>query len=865
MGRTEELDAVASAVLGAAPSGAVLAGTAGVGKSRLAQEVLSRADAAGRNVERVVATTSAAAIPFGAFSAYLPELGSGAALDRVDLLRQLLGVLTGRVRDGGLVVWVDDAHLLDPASATLVASLVQAVGVSVLLTVRTGEPAPDAITGLWKDRLLERFELQVLPAADVEALVEAALGGPVEDTTRARLTSLSGGNVLLLRELVEDTVATGRLAPDRGVWALSRDLGAGPQLAEAVAGRIGRLEGDQLHLAELLAVGEPLPLSLVEAVAPDADVAEAERRGLVVVDDDPAGLVVRLGHPLYGEVLRGGLPQVARARLEVRLADELERRGDERDLLRIATWRLRSSGPGHADVFASGAQEANRRFDHDLAERLARRALDEGAGFEAGLQLGLALNGLDRREEADAVLAELAPTTTRQWRAVGEARVDALFWGLGRFEEIDAVLADAIERTEGPARAFLVGQRAQVLTSSGRVVEGLELAAPLLEDPDLQIDDLARLRAVASASVGWASVGRSERAVEVAQAHLGLALEMVHEAPRAVVWVSSGLITGYLGAGQLDHVDFLLDLAANPDVAFSAESRGITHMYRGRNSLFRGNVESAARSLRESVMNLRTAGGSRLAWALSLLAWVEGVLGDSASADAHLEEVGAVPGGPDALRVFQGDHDLAEAWALVARGRTSDAGDRAATAADDARALGLATVEVIARHEAVRIGRRDQLERIAELAEVVDGAWPPAFLAHAQGLAADDGALLDLAADRFEDIGALLMAAECAAEAAAAHGRAGLKARSTASAARCQQLAAKCSGARTPALQAAAEPVVLSKREREVARLAAEGLANKEIAERLSISLRTVEGHLYQAFAKLNVTAREELAAALGN
>ncbi|MEV6110907.1 helix-turn-helix transcriptional regulator, partial [Streptomyces sp. NPDC051940] len=82
-------------------------------------------------------------------------------------------------------------------------------------------------------------------------------------------------------------------------------------------------------------------------------------------------------------------------------------------------------------------------------------------------------------------------------------------------------------------------------------------------------------------------------------------------------------------------------------------------------------------------------------------------------------------------------------------------------------------------------------------------------------------------------------------------------------AAHAQRLADACEGARTPALLAAARPLPLTGRERETALLAARGLSNREIAERLVVSVRTVEGHLYRAGAKLGAGNRSELAALL--
>ena len=75
------------------------------------------------------------------------------------------------------------------------------------------------------------------------------------------------------------------------------------------------------------------------------------------------------------------------------------------------------------------------------------------------------------------------------------------------------------------------------------------------------------------------------------------------------------------------------------------------------------------------------------------------------------------------------------------------------------------------------------------------------------------------------------------------------------------RLAAECGGIRTPALTLSAHPLPLSIREREVANLVAGGLTNREIADRLVVSTRTVEGHIYRACIKLDVSERDDLAA----
>jgi DNA-binding NarL/FixJ family response regulator len=69
----------------------------------------------------------------------------------------------------------------------------------------------------------------------------------------------------------------------------------------------------------------------------------------------------------------------------------------------------------------------------------------------------------------------------------------------------------------------------------------------------------------------------------------------------------------------------------------------------------------------------------------------------------------------------------------------------------------------------------------------------------------------------------------------------------------------------TPALSEAAAPVVFTGRMREVVMLAGGGLTNREIAERLQLSVRTVEGHLYRAAGRVGARDRNELARAIGH
>ena len=110
-------------------------------------------------------------------------------------------------------------------------------------------------------------------------------------------------------------------------------------------------------------------------------------------------------------------------------------------------------------------------------------------------------------------------------------------------------------------------------------------------------------------------------------------------------------------------------------------------------------------------------------------------------------------------------------------------------------------------------------------------------------------------------MGDLRAGADASAQATTAYTHRGLRGSANTAAARAHRLAKDCEGARTPALALAARPLPLTARQREIGSLVARGLSNQQIADRLTMSVRTVEGHIYRAASKLGFTNRAEFAA----
>jgi AAA ATPase domain len=230
VGRDRELEAIALARASPGCHGVVLTADAGVGKSRLAREAQDSAQRDGAFVDWVQATRSASAVPLAAVAELVPdEVRSD---DVVALMRRCGEELRSRAGSREVVIGVDDAQLLDPISAALVLHLATSGAAFVLVTVRAGEPCPDAIVSLWKDDTARRMELAYLSDDAVRALVEAALGDPVEEAALNWVAEVSRGNVLYVRELVRGAVEAGALVRSPGFWRLEGRLTASPSLVD---------------------------------------------------------------------------------------------------------------------------------------------------------------------------------------------------------------------------------------------------------------------------------------------------------------------------------------------------------------------------------------------------------------------------------------------------------------------------------------------------------------------------------------------------------------------------------------------------------------------------------------------------------
>jgi DNA-binding CsgD family transcriptional regulator len=850
----------------------VLAGPAGVGKTRLAAEFIELPEMAGMAILRVIATRASAPLPLGVFAPLLTEAGGDGPEttgttgpeDRVHLILRCAAAMVAAAAGRPLVLMVDNVQLLDDGSATLVHQMVAARQAFVVATLLGDEPVPEPVARLWSDDLVVRMELTGLTLPRLEQLLESVLEGPVDPAMAKVLAERSKGNVLFFRELVIGAIADGSLIREMGIWRLNAPVRPSNRLIELVEGRLAQLDPDERRLLELISLGEPLGTSELTTLI-DPTLAEGlERKGFLRGTLDGRRLQIRLAHPVYGDVIRGRTP-VMRVRQMCRdLAAAVESTGARRreDILRIATWRLVGGG-GEPDLLYSAAITARQRFDFPLAERLAREAVSAGAGFDAAVLATQLAFLVGRGDDAEAELVELTERAAddRQRYLVAMTWLDHRLFeggtvarGLRAVEEAEATVQDAALRTQ------IAAKRAAAVAGVEGPSAGAALAAPLLNTSR-------------GTSLVWASIaagyslgrtGRLRAAIDAAEQGLS-EHERTTGRPEWHPW--SPLFTqaeALANSGRLDQAHSLvLERHQRALSEGSPEAQALFSWQLCKMAGDRGYPHTAARHGRTAVALFRQLGQ---------LQFVHFALG-------HLSTALALSGDVDAARAALTDLDslgigLPMYWAcdvLQARAWTAAAAEDLPAAIESLResqhlgeSIGDHVGESVALHAMARLGRADlAIDRLSTVAPMIEGELAATRLLHVTAIVEHDPARAERAVTTFHALGALMLAAEASADAATGwldrgEARRAKRAEHTSAA-----LARACENPATPKLSGVRDRVRLTPAELQVAQLAAGGVGNKDIAARLYVSRRTVENQLHHVYDKLGVSGRNELARVL--
>ena len=399
----------------------VVEGPAGIGKSELLAAVGAGARARGFGVLSARGSEFEAEIAFGvARQLFEPMLRAASAGERRRLLggvarvgARALGVEPGeapadrfaaihglfwlcanRAERGPLLVAVDDVQWADDPSLGWLGYLARRardLALLVVLGLRSGDPGGERgeLARLAGDSGVQRIALGPLSAAAVGAIVRAQLDQEAEEAFCAACSELTGGNPLLVRELLAAAREEGLPARGASVAALQRVAPAA--VGTSVLARLGRLGAEAVALARAVAVLGPRAEVMLAARLAELDPVTAELTADRLASAQILAPVrpLEFFHPLIGAAVRADIAPGARRVAHRRAADLIDREG-EGSLPRVAA-HLLACGPAGDEwvvqTLGDAALEALDRGAPDVAADYARRALSEppAAGERAAL------------------------------------------------------------------------------------------------------------------------------------------------------------------------------------------------------------------------------------------------------------------------------------------------------------------------------------------------------------------------------------------------------------------------------------------------------------------------------------------------
>jgi DNA-binding CsgD family transcriptional regulator len=883
------------------------AGEPGIGKTRLAQELADRARAEGVPVAWGACTEAEDAPALWPWRQVLSGLGvdltavlaaGGSVEDRFRAVDAVGSALRDAAGPGGLLVVLDDVHRADPASLALlchVAVAAASTGMLVLAAHRDREPGrglTDLLPELAGAPGAERVDLRPFGLTEVaDQLARVAPGTDAADA--GDVLRVTGGNPLFVREVAR--------AIEDGTWRPDRPPGS---VLDAVGARLARLRPEARDLLRTAAVlGRDVSVPVLAgasgrpATACGALLDELAGHGLV----DPVGPgAFRFSHVLVRDAVEVAMPTQERLDRHRAVAVALEEDGDLGERIADIARHWRELAP-------FGERDRARRWTARAGDdALARLAPAEGARLY-GLALDLGATGAERcrllvarggaaATAGDLVTARDAAVEASRWaldagRAdqAGEAALvleavpDPAINAVARRLVEDALAVVATGREAVAARllarrsqlAFYDGDQDRVTTTSARALS----VARDISGPERAVALGAALRARYEACPGPA--GLAER--------VGLAREMValgqrSGTPRTSMWGEIWTVETMVESGRLSEaaeelaaLDLAVGRVGGPVAAWHADRvrAGVLQA--------RGRYEPAAAAAKRAFDRMSPVEPVPAAGAF---------FGFHAALSTHVgvrPEVRPFLDRPfDPPPRFRVQYLVVRASVLVAAGEA----DRAAASYQQAGPpsgweLPVFFVVPALTCAALVCGALGRHEELAALlarlephrGEQVSGngvfSRGPVELSLGRGalhLGRLDAAVDDLqaAGESAERCGAPGFVAEARhhlARALEARGAPGDHDRAVVANAEADRLARALgmtayvgpTAALAERLRAARGPG-LTRRESEVAALVGEGLTNRQIARRLTISERTAESHVQHVLMKLGFSSRSQIA-----
>jgi len=877
LARGDYADRVRAALAAPGSLGVVITGDRGTGKSLVGRGALA---GFGADVHTLQLRTSGTdtATPYGCLAFTLARLPQSALGSPTAILHGITSLIRDDAAGRNCVILLDNAGPLDEQSTGVLLNLLQTGTAQLIATAEHTADLPPDFYWLISSGQLTEIRLASMTEIETLSVLQAALGHRVSTALASQMHELVGGSPTLLQAVVSEQIERGNLVLSGSVWTLLDELvlDGRTALEDIVRARYARETAEAREVIEVLSCARSFSLSRLARMYGPGLIADMEEAGQIVVDRTDRHFVT-LGDRYLGDIVRNWLSVERRLELRDKVPGHQEHELEEltvEDLLAYAAWThdcRAKLAPAHA---LAAARAAVRLFDPKFALQCAssiRAADGEWPGGQqqraaAYLQLGLprqAMSALDDISESQ--IYRLAPEAYAELIA---ATADCMAWLTDRCEAVPGV----IERARRRLQDFGQGT---VLTDDGalsRATLCLDLCEfnylSFVGDYEPMMDRLAAAASNADAdSIDPAHRIRASIILMEALCMTGKELEAQRlmdeidgklgewsNAPRIkenFVWRSYNVL---LLSGQWrQSIDKLRDASGRAGHGLHSGSaatdlaEGVAYVYSGRGYLALEPLLAAIAQLevRASLHALQQA------YAATAFAYAQ--VGDSVKASSYLDRARSAES-PARFVVSSSAEfcmDMASRWL-----GHPEAKDRLVGAAEGHFRKGRYTLAGICMLGATVNGTASDFQFLEDIAGLRQGPLAELSRVVAVGSRKKDAATMLEAAELAASLELDAVKARCAALAFDFARAAGLAGSAIAAHTMLESLTG--SVPTLPVVPRTQGPL-LTERERQIAALAGKGVSNKNIALEAGISVRTVEGHLYQVFTKLGVSSRGDL------
>ncbi|WP_191931908.1 LuxR C-terminal-related transcriptional regulator [Arthrobacter bussei] len=876
IGRAAETESALQTVIDPDSSGAVVVGAPGVGKTALLHQVLRSLP--GSYVVRVRGLRSSASFPYRALSFLLSEV-PGTVTHPALVLSAVSAHLREEAGGRPIVFAIDNAEHLDKASSTLIGQLLSGDSASAVLTVTDFAQADPVFMSLWRAGSLRRIDLRPLSFEDTVLFVASELGTPVSREGVEALWSVAGGNAQGTRAALQGFVQRGVLARRGEAWVLLPERkGIGHDVV-STSPLLRTLTRNQRRIVDLVSLAGGLPWKDAARLVDPSELDALQDAGVLVVLADPEPRV-RLAADGLADAVAEQVPEDEAARLYQDLRSRpAAARHLAGDPAREVGWLLQAGLSVDAQLGVTAVQTLNRSGHHRRAADLIRRITTRQQSPDLALEAMIAALGQGHLKDATAASATLSASEVeldrevvirhlveesrlRRLQAVGDPaspldRADEWLasWGLDPGGQPPA---DAQERSESVSLGRRVRvARAELASFEGRYrdnlsdLEGMHQAelSPSSDREECE-SQVALQSLLLEAMVLQEPTENALRLAEVLARNLAHP-EVSHQAADAALLrvEVAFLIAGNWAAGRMIFSGF------RPSSSSWSLHRGSLADVAGALDLIaRERVRDATALLKPVVEQLRVADRyGLLPLAGAVLTYCHALTRPMDRGVAHLPLAGHAEGSPWMVRRATRHYQVLSQ--ALTGGRAEVALQLQERVPSDLR-RGATMWAVISLMSALRLGSRPAAKELKALSENLEAPLAEVCLLYAEALLEADTGLLIRAVETAAASGDYRLAADMARsgidQALADDDRTAYRL--------IHRRLREVLPERLKDGLGVATLGLLTAREREIAVLAATGRSNRAIAQHMYVSVRTVEGHLYQVYSKLSVNTRAELA-----